>query len=131
MTQMNPQARHDDAQHIADLLPAYVNGTLNSTESNRVQQHLLLCEACSNELATWQTLRETAQFSLASTPLPTLNTLTQVWARLEATPQPSLTQPTQPLQPIQVMQVMQVIQPLQVSQPRQTTHWQSLLSSLL
>lgn len=128
MTNMNPRARHDDVQHIADLLPAYVNGTLNSTESNRVQQHLLLCEACSNELATWQTLRETAQFSLASTPLPTLNTLTQVWARLEATPQPSLTQPTQVIQPLQVSQPSQ---PLQVSQPRQTTHWQSLLSSLL
>lgn len=128
MTNMNPRARHDDVQHIADLLPAYVNGTLNSTESNRVQQHLLLCEACSNELATWLTLRETAQFSLASTPLPTLNTLTQVWARLEATPQPSLTQPTQVIQPLQVSQPSQ---PLQVSQPRQTTHWQSLLSSLL
>lgn len=128
MTNMNPRARHDDVQHIADLLPAYVNGTLNSTESNRVQQHLLLCEACSNELATWQTLRETAQFSLASIPLPTLNTLTQVWARLEATPQPSLTQPTQVIQPLQVSQPSQ---PLQVSQPRQTTHWQSLLSSLL
>lgn len=128
MTNMNPRARHDDVQHIADLLPAYVNGTLNSTESNRVQQHLLLCEACSNELATWLTLRETAQFSLASIPLPTLNTLTQVWARLEATPQPSLTQPTQVIQPLQVSQPSQ---PLQVSQPRQTTHWQSLLSSLL
>lgn len=128
MTNMNPRARHDDVQHIADLLPAYVNGTLNSTESNRVQQHLLLCEACSNELATWLTLRETAQFSLASTPLPTLNTLTQVWARLEATPQPSLTQPTQVIQPLQVSQPSQ---PLQVSQPRQTTRWQSLLSSLL
>lgn len=127
MTHMNPRARHD-VQHIADLLPAYVNGTLNSTESNRVQQHLLLCEACSNELATWQTLRETAQFSLASIPLPTLNTLTQVWARLEATPQPSLTQPTQVIQPLQVSQPSQ---PLQVSQPRQTTRWQSLLSSLL
>lgn len=128
MTNMNPRARHDDVQHIADLLPAYVNGTLNSTESNRVQQHLLLCEACSNELATWLTLRETAQFSLASIPLPTLNTLTQVWARLEATPQPSLTQPTQVIQPLQVSQPSQ---PLQVSQPRQTTRWQSLLSSLL
>jgi len=133
MTQMNPHARHD-AQHIADLLPAYVNGTLNSIESKRVQQHLLLCEACSNELATWQTLRETAQFSLASTPLPSLHTLTHVWATLEATPQPSLTQPTQVTQPLQLAQVIQVIQPsqsLQVSQPRQTTHWQSLLSSLL
>lgn len=123
MTQMNPQARHD-AQHIADLLPAYVNGTLNALESKRVQQHLLRCEACSNELANWQVLRETAQFSLASTPLPSLHTLTQVWARLEATPQP----PTQVIQPLQLTQVIQVTQ---VTQSRQTTHRQSLLSSLL
>ncbi len=128
MTQMNPHARHD-IQHIADLLPAYVNGTLNPIESKRVQQHLLRCEACSNELATWQTLRETAQFSLASTPLPSLHTLTHVWATLEATPQQSLhTDTTQVTQPLQVSQPSQS---LQVSQPRQTTHWQSLLSSLL
>jgi len=133
MTQMNPQARHD-AQHIADLLPAYVNGTLNAIESKRVQQHVLRCEPCSNQLATWQTLRETAQFSLASTPLPTLHTLTQTWAKLEATPQPPLTQPTQviqPLQLIQVIQVTQLTQATQVPQLRQTTRWQSLLSSLL
>ena len=78
MTQMNPQPPHD-AQHIADLLPAYVNGTLNAIERQRVQQHLLLCEACSIELATWQALRETAQFSLSSTPFPTTNVLTHVW----------------------------------------------------
>ena len=123
MTQMNPHARHD-AQHIADLLPAYVNGTLNSIESKRVQQHLLLCAACSNELATWQTLRETAQFSLASTPLPTLHTLTQVWTTLEAQPQQPLTQPTQVTQPLQMTQLIQVIQP---SQPLQVSQLSQLL----
>ena len=113
MTQMNPQPPHD-AQHIADLLPAYVNGTLNAIERQRVQQHLLLCEACSIELATWQALRETAQFSLSSTPFPTTNVLTHVWSKLEATPQ----------RPLQLTQSTQVLQ------PKQTTHWHSLLSSL-
>ncbi len=111
MTQMNPQPPHD-VQHIADLLPAYVNGTLNAIESQRVQHHLLLCETCSNELATWQTLRATVQFSLAATPLPTANVLTNVWAKLDAVP-------------------LQSLQSLQSLRPEQTTHRQILLSNLL
>lgn len=101
MTPTNQQAFHD-FEHIADLLPAYVNGTLRSDERNRVQQHLSHCEACQQELTTWKALRTTAQLSLETTPLPTSNMLAQVWATIDAIPQ-----------------------------QRQVTRWQSFLSVLL
>ena len=101
MTSINPQSLHD-FEHMADLLPAYVNGTLHHDERQRIQQHLLLCSECQHELATWQALRATAQLSLTATPLPSAYTLTQVWTKLDALPQ-----------------------------QRQVTRWQSLLSNLL
>ena len=100
MTRMNQQAPHD-FEHVADLLPAYVNGTLHPDTSKHVQQHLLHCETCQQELAIWKALRTTAQFSLEATPLPSTNMLTQVWAKIDTLPQ------------------------------QRVTHWQSFLSVLL
>lgn len=101
MTHMNPQTSHD-IEHIAGLLAAYVNGTLHPDERERVQQHLLHCETCQQELASWKALRTTAQFSLETTPLPTSNTLAQVWTTIDAIPP-----------------------------QRQVARWQSFLSGLL
>lgn len=130
MNHMNLQTPHD-SEHIADLLPAFVNGTLNPRARTYVQQHLLHCEACSNELATWQALRETAQLSLAATPLPATHTLTQVWAKLEAAPQPTVTSATQETPSISGKQRTQVIQLTHQTQLIQTPFWHSLVSSLL
>lgn len=71
-------------EHIADLLPAYLNGTLDAQSIHYVQNHLLVCEACEHELSTWETLRGAAQFAVASAPLPSDNTLSQVWAKVDA-----------------------------------------------
>ena len=128
MTQMNPHVPHD-SEHIADLLPAYVNGTLELVETQRVQRHLLLCEACQKELANWKALRETAQFSLAATPMPNANTLSQVWAKLE--PQPTLTPATHSTPSKHVNQRTQVIQLIHQTQVIQTPLWQSLVNGLL
>jgi len=130
MNHMNLQTPHN-FEHVADLLPAYVNGTLNAVESKRVQQHLLYCEACSSELATWQALRETVQLSLAATPLPAAHTLTQVWAKLEATPQPPITQATPSTHQIQVIHQTHQTHQTQSTQVSQTKLWQSLTLSLL
>lgn len=86
----NQQTSHD-FEHIAGLLPAYVNGTLHSDERERVQQHLLYCETCQQELAAWKALRTTAQFSLEATSLPSTNTLSQVFAKIDALPQQRVT----------------------------------------
>ena len=129
MTQTNPHVPHE-SNHVADLLPAYTNGTLNSVELKRVQLHLLRCETCSSELASWQALRETAQLSLAATPLPAAHTLTHVWAKLDAAPQPTLAPATQESPSIYVKQRTQVIQQIHLTQVIQTGLWKSFLHSL-
>ncbi len=40
-------------EHVADLLPAYINDTLDRAEVGRVRQHLAACEACAAELRAW------------------------------------------------------------------------------
>ena len=71
-------------EHIADLLPAYLNGTLDAQSTHSVQKHLLVCEACRHELSTWEALRGAAQFAAASAPFPSANILGQVWAKIDA-----------------------------------------------
>lgn len=77
--------------HIADLLPAYLNGTLDLQSSGRVQKHLLVCKACQQELFTWEALRDATQFAIASAPLPSTNVMGQVWATIDAPAQRHVT----------------------------------------
>src|SRR3954469_25339146 len=51
--------RHDDPQHVqtSELLPWFVNGTLDPEEHARVERHLADCISCKQELArlrAWQ-----------------------------------------------------------------------------
>lgn len=43
---------------VVDLLPAYINGTLDEAEERAVQSHLNTCIACEMELETWKTVGE-------------------------------------------------------------------------
>jgi hypothetical protein len=70
--------------HIADLLPAYLNRTLDLQSTGRVQKHLLVCEACQQELFTWEALRDATRVATAAAPLPSANVLSQVWATIDA-----------------------------------------------
>src|SRR6185312_3079203 len=80
MTAQIPQ----DREHMADLLPAYVNGQLDASSTRLVREHLLSCVSCRLELATWETLKETATQVYAATPLPEPQLMDQVWARIAA-----------------------------------------------
>jgi hypothetical protein len=80
MTSQLPESQ----DHIADLLPAYVNGKLDHLMANQVHKHLLQCDACQTELSTWQTIRKTTQYAIASEPLPSTSLLDQVWAKIDA-----------------------------------------------
>lgn len=72
-----------EADSVAHLLPAYLNGTLDAPTKERVQRHLADCEACRSELAAWESIREAALFSLAEAPLPSANILSQVWEKID------------------------------------------------
>jgi hypothetical protein len=80
MTYHVPQSR----DHVVDLLPEYVNGSLDSASAEHVRGHLLDCEVCQLELSSWEAIRNTSQFAMASTPLPSVQTLDQVWAKIDA-----------------------------------------------
>lgn len=44
-------------EHVADRLPAYVNGTLRPAERVALHAHLEQCPACTTELAAWEAIR--------------------------------------------------------------------------
>lgn len=74
-----PESQH----HVSGLLPEYVNRKLDPLITDQVNEHLLHCEACQAELSAWEAIGEATQFATASEPLPSLNILDQVWAKIE------------------------------------------------
>lgn len=80
MTSQLPESQ----EHIVDLLPAYVNGKLERLMANHVHEHLLHCDTCQAELSTWQTIRKTTRYAIASEPIPSTAILEQVWAKIDA-----------------------------------------------
>lgn len=82
MTSQIPQ----EQQHVLGLLPAYVNRTLEQQSADRVHAHLLQCETCQREHSSWEALKDAAQFAVSSMPAPSMNTISQVWAKIDAAP---------------------------------------------
>lgn len=59
--------------HVLDALPAYALGSLEADETRHVEEHLLNCLICRNELADFQAVVEQLSFaSPAATPSPNL-----------------------------------------------------------
>ncbi len=60
---MSKQENSDALSHdgVLELLPWYVNGTLESDERRRVAEHLELCGACSDELVRCQAFENAVQ----------------------------------------------------------------------
>jgi hypothetical protein len=77
-----------EQDHVVGLLPTYVNGTLEQQSAERVNTHLLYCEACQREYASWKALQGAAQFAVASVPAPSsMYVMNAVWAKIDAAPQ--------------------------------------------
>jgi hypothetical protein len=79
--------------HVVDLLPAYINGTLDEREFQQVDHHLVHCSFCRGELSIWQTLGDVARVSfdpatgaggLFSPAPPASALLDSVFARLDS-----------------------------------------------
>lgn len=81
---------HANPEHVIDLLPAFVLGSLETTEKQQVERHLLECASCRQELLAYQNL--VGQIPLAArefSPPPELKT--EILARVEQRRRPRQT----------------------------------------
>ncbi len=77
----------EDREHIVDLLPAYLNGQLDAGSARQVRAHLVSCESCQLELASWKALKGAAGQVFAETSLPSTQLMSQVWEKIELSEQ--------------------------------------------
>lgn len=75
--------RGTDPGHVADLLPAYLNGTLGARTEARVDEHLRTCARCRSDLASWEAVRGAVEASQAAVPAPSPAVLGGALARIE------------------------------------------------
>ena len=76
--------RGPEPGHVADLLPAYLNGTLQAGDERRVDEHLRGCAACRAELPSWEAVRGAVGVSQAALPTPSPAVFDRAMARIEA-----------------------------------------------
>ena len=74
--------RGTEPGHVADLLPAYLNGTLEAREEHRVDEHLRGCAACRAELSSWEAVRGAVDVSQSAMPAPSPAVLDGALARI-------------------------------------------------
>lgn len=82
--------------HVADLLAAFVNGTLARSEREQVMSHLQRCPGCAADLRAWQAIREATRASVVPSPVVPATILDGVWAALDdhaSSPHPTPEQP--------------------------------------
>jgi hypothetical protein len=77
-----PQSRRQ-GEHAADLLPTYVNGTLDAASVQRVRAHIALCDTCRAELASWQAVSSSTKLASAAQALPSMKLFDQAWQKIE------------------------------------------------
>ncbi|HWV25509.1 MAG TPA: cupredoxin domain-containing protein [Thermomicrobiales bacterium] len=72
-------------RHCDDLLPAYLNGTLEEHERNRVEVHLTDCEECRLALEEWRSIGVAMRSAFADIgSIPKAN-LDRIWATIDET----------------------------------------------
>ena len=88
---------HATDDHIPDMLPAYVNGTLDAETAARVAAHLPTCAACQGELAEWRAIAGAIPALSQSSPIPADALLNRVWAEIDCTQAASRYRSRQPM----------------------------------
>ena len=74
----------EDREHVVDSLPAYLNGQLDADSARRVREHLVSCESCRLELASWEAIKGATNQIFTLTPLPSTHLMQQVWEKIDA-----------------------------------------------
>lgn len=69
--------------HVVDLLPAYINNTLDEKEERAVERHLDGCAVCEAELASWKAVSEASTLASQNVPDPSAAILTGALAEIE------------------------------------------------
>ena len=72
------------SEHVSNLLPAYLNGTLARGETAHVRQHLASCAACARELSSWGAVASAAPLAFEPAALPSLALMDAVWSQIDA-----------------------------------------------
>lgn len=67
---MNQHAEHPDHEAVSQLLPWYVNQTLNANERAAVAQHLDGCEECRKDVELLASMRDTVQSQVPAPIVP-------------------------------------------------------------
>ncbi|HLH74386.1 MAG TPA: zf-HC2 domain-containing protein [Chloroflexota bacterium] len=70
---------------LRELLPAYVNGSLDRPSTERVRQHLMICRLCQSELVAWEAVESATRLAHLVTPVPSEGVLDRVWEEIELT----------------------------------------------
>jgi hypothetical protein len=86
MTWPKPDSDLDQRhQEVWELLPWYVNRTLEAQELVQVEQHLAQCPACQEEVTRCHHLATAVQLAEEPAPLPSSARLARLMAQIEAT----------------------------------------------
>lgn len=95
MTRHNADAHRIAAhQKVTELLPWYINGTLDSTERQEVEAHLAVCAACRDELARCRDLATAARSTEDIAWAPSREHLSRLMARIDAVEKPPSVTPS-------------------------------------
>lgn len=77
---MRPEENFD---HVDQLLPAFLNGTLDRLTAEQVRQHLLCCAACRAELVAWEAIVDATLAKASRVASPSTGLLDRVWSEID------------------------------------------------
>jgi DNA-binding CsgD family transcriptional regulator len=77
------QTAQAETEHVVDLLPAFVNGSLDRVETARVQDHLDRCAACRAERVVWVAVARAVRLTWTTEEGPPPRLPEQVWAGID------------------------------------------------
>jgi anti-sigma factor RsiW len=85
MSKHDNRLEGDPHQAISELIPWYVNGTLENRERERVAQHIAECPACVEEIARCRTIAAVVRSADIGDLNPSKERVARMMARIEST----------------------------------------------